>query len=485
MAISQERYVEIASGVAGATVGSMQKLVGRVFTDNEALEPNKLYSMRNAEEVTVFFGQDSEEAKVARMYFSYVSPLPAARPQELQFYLHPNTNRQAQLIGSNNIEAVEDVVAIEDNEIQVSINGRAPEEFTVDLTEAVSYSDVARALSTAISLDVRYEINQLGQGQFTVNGDFISLSIQGAIATAIGLDMGRYVEGKTAQKLSETIAESTDLDSFGSIIVLTQNSIDDLKAAAELVATYNVRYQLYIDVPEGQEEQYSEAFIDTASAGLIYGKGGYRLSALPAAIMAATDYDRRNATVNYMFRSPNITIPVQVTKDSEANELDPLRINYYGQTKSNGVKISFFQRGFLCGKPTAPLDMGVHANEQWLKAKITQEWFTLLVSQSKVPANRDGAAMGKMVIEGVVEQALYNGTILRGKELTTNQKIAISELTSDYDAWHQVYDTGYWSEVDIVEYTGEAGIAEYKLQYTLIYAKGDAVRKVTGSHNLI
>lgn len=485
MAISQERYVEIASGVAGGTVGAMQKLVGRVFTDNEALEPNKLYSMRNAEEVVLFFGQDSEEAKLARMYFSYVSPLPATRPQELQFFLHPNTDRPAQLVGSSDLAPIDDIKTIEDKKVQVSVNGQAQEEFEVTLTKIVSYSDVAQALSKAIKLDVRYEINPLGQGQFVVSGDFDSLSIQGAIPNAIGLSQGRYVEGKTSQKLSETIAESTDFDSFGSIMVLTQNSLEDLKAAAELVATYNVRYQFYIDVPEGLEEEYSEAFIDTASTGLIYGKGGYRLSALPAAIMAATDYDRRNATVNYMFRSPNITLPVQVTKDADANKLDPLRINYYGQTKTNGVKISFFQRGFLCGKSTAPVDMGVHANEQWLKAKITQEWFTLLISQAKVPANRDGVAMGKMVIEGVAEQALFNGTILRGKELTTNQQIAISELTGDADAWRQVYDTGYWSEVEIVEYTGESKLPEYKLQYTLIYAKGDSVRKVSGSHNLI
>lgn len=484
MAISQERYVEIASGVVGATVGGMQKLVGRVFTDNEALEPNKLYSMRSAEEVVLFFGQDSEEAKVARMYFSYVSPLPASRAKELQFFLHPNIDRPAQFIGGTITTSAEDIKGI-DGTIQVSINGQAQEEHIIDLEDVISYSDIAQEISKTIALDVRYEIDPLGEGRFVVSGDFESLFITGDLAEVTGLNNGRYVEAKQSQRLSETIAESTDYDSFGSIIVLSQNSIEDLKAAAELVASYNVRYQFYIDVPAGQEKTYEEAFIDTASTGLHFGKGGFRLSALSSAIMAATDYDRRNATVNYMFKSPGITIPVQVTKDSEANELDSMRINYYGETKSNGVKISFFQRGFLCGKPSAPLDMGVHANEQWLKAKITQEWFTLLVSQSKVPANRDGAAMGKMVIEGVVEQALYNGTILRGKELTTNQKIAIGELTGDHDAWHQVYDTGYWSEVDIVEYTGEAGIAEYKLQYTLIYAKGDAVRKVTGSHNLI
>lgn len=485
MAISQERYVEITSGVAGGTAIAMQKLVGRVFSNHRALEPDKLYSIRNHPEAVLFFGEDSREAQFSALYFNYVSPLPATKAKELQFFLHSGAARLAEYVGADTIDEVESIKAIESKEVFVIINNGSQEEFTVDVSKAVSYSDVAEALASAIKLNVAYELDAMGRGGFVVRGDFKDLALSGAIMSACGLTQGRVIAGKDSQTLAEAIAESTDYDSFGSAIALTENTIDELKRAAELVASYNVRYQFYIDVPVGMEQEYFDAFGGTASTGLIYGKGDLLLSALPAAIMAATDYDRRNSTVNYMFRSPQITLPNQVSTNAEANRLDPIRINYYGQTQANGTKISFFQRGYLCGPTSAPLDMSVHANEQWFKALLTQEWFTLLVSQNKVPANRDGESMGLMVLEGVIEKAIFNGVISRGKTLTTNQKISIGEITGDHNAWHEVFDRGYWAEVRILEETGESGLAEYKMQYTLIYAKGDNVRKVTGSHNLI
>ena len=52
-------------------------------------------------------------------------------------------------------------------------------------------------------------------------------------------------------------------------------------------------------------------------------------------------------------------------------------------------------------------------------------------------------------------------------------------------AWHDVRDKGYWYDVFIEENTGPSGLPEYVGKYTLVYGKGDWVRKVEGSHNLV
>ncbi|MEM8205524.1 DUF3383 family protein, partial [Morganella morganii] len=65
------------------------------------------------------------------------------------------------------------------------------------------------------------------------------------------------------------------------------------------------------------------------------------------AVMAATDYDRTNATTNYMFRQLGVTFPAQVTTDQDADRFDKLRVNYYGETAVAGSQIRFYQRGFL------------------------------------------------------------------------------------------------------------------------------------------
>src|SRR5699024_8184199 len=145
------------------------------------------------------------------------------------------------------------------------------------------------------------------------------------------------------------------------------------------------------------------------------------LSALPMAVMAATDYTRTNATQNRMFRQGNFTPLVKT--NALANDYDKNKVNYYGATATAGQTIAFFQRGFLCGPLTAPKDMSVHANEQWLKATMLSRMMDLLLSVGSLPANIDGEATVLAIAEGAIGLAIDNGVILPGKKLTELQKI--------------------------------------------------------------
>jgi len=129
--------------------------------------------------------------------------------------------------------------------------------------------------------------------------------------------------------------------------------------------------------------------------------------------------------------------------------------------------------------------MGVHANEQDLKAYMKAQLMSLLLTTNKIPANLDGRGMVLAVVQGGVNRGLNNGTILPGKTLTELQKVAIIQGTGDPLAWHDVQTNGYWYDAEIVQQTDESGTEEYIANYTLFYAKGDSVRRIEGSHNLI
>ena len=58
--------------------------------------------------------------------------------------------------------------------------------------------------------------------------------------------------------------------------------------------------------------------------------------AMSTAGKSATDYDRTNATTNYMYRQFGVTFPSQITTDIDADRLDKLRVNYYGETAVSG-----------------------------------------------------------------------------------------------------------------------------------------------------
>ena len=170
------------------------------------------------------------------------------------------------------------------------------------------------------------------------------------LADAMGLSDGEASEGNVAQTaLQAFIAAEAISDSFGSVTFLTELTVEQSVELAEYIAGENVKYQLYLSVPDKQAEIYSKALIGTASTGKFKTDDGFFFSALPMAIMAATDFDRTNATTNYMYRQFGITFPSQVKTDIAADRLDKLRVNYYGETAVTGTDISFYQRGFLCG----------------------------------------------------------------------------------------------------------------------------------------
>lgn len=495
MPIKQNRYVDIASAVIGASAVPMRKLIGRLFSTNPKIPAGKVLEFASGQ-VDELLGADSPEAHFARQYFSYVSPAPVSKPKALQIASYEPVGRAPTLFGTK-AAALADLKMIADGTLSVTIGSVTKDYKDLDLSEVKSYADIASLIQAKLNAETE---PQFSSSYLTFNSLNSAFELSGGIqerasisvaysvlANAMGLSSGTASEGNPAQTPLEAfiVAEQVS-DSFGSATFLDEMSLEQAVPLGQYVAGENVKYQLHLSVSKGKVEDFSAALISTASVGLnLKTEDGYHVQALPMAIMAATDYDRTNATTNYMFRQFSVTFPAQVTTDQDANLYDKSRVNYYGETAVAGSQIRFYQRGFLCGGPSNPLDMSVHANEQWLKAYIAQQWFSVLLSTRGVPANKDGEARALMVIAGAVTKALDNGTILAGKTITEVQKLAITDASGDDLAWHDVQDKGYWYNAQIVESTGESGLPEYVMKYVLIYGKGDWVRKVEGSHNLV
>ena len=108
-----------------------------------------------------------------------------------------------------------------------------------------------------------------------------------------------------------------------------------------------------------------------------------------------------------------------------------------------------------------------------------------MISVPAWSASAKGKAAGDAIIMQNVELAKRNGTILQGKPLTNTQKAYILSLTDDAEAWRKVQEEGCYFTSEIVNKTAENGTEEFIYKYTLIYSKGDIIRKVEGTHILI
>lgn len=499
MSIKMSRYVNIISSVSGASAVAQQQLTGRRFTTDPRVSIDKIVSVTSAQGAADYFGTSSPEYAFAVQYFAYISPAPASQADALQFAAYANTARAARLYGFKVTQTLAQFKAVNDGNMNITIGENAYTMSGIDLSGADSLTSVANLITAAISTQ--------GGAAATVTYDPLSASFT-VVASATGVgsitvtpanptDIGAMMSLQGAQAISsigseaqtplEAFLAAEDItDSFGSASFGATVDLESAVEVAEYVSSENVKYQMYWSVNSINAEDWNAAMIGTASNGLILNEtaGEYK-EALPMAVMAATDYDRTNATINYMYRQSGTTWMADVTTDRLADLYDSLRVNYYGQTATAGQNISFFQRGYLMGGVTAPLDMSVHANEQWLKAYIKAQMMSLLLTVSGIPANRDGEGAVMAIVNDGVVKALNNGTILVGKDITELQKVAITRATGDELAWHDVQNNGYWSDCEITQSTGSSGVTEYTAKYTLIYAKGDMVRKVEGSHNLI
>lgn len=505
MPISIDRYVDITSGVIGASAVAQRELVGLRFTNDPHAPIGAILSFNSATEVAAYFGSSSPEAVFAAQYFGYISPAPASQAQTLRFAAWANVSRPPTIYGASGTYTIDDFNGIDDGALNLSLGGESFILTGIDLTSAANLAAVATAVQTAIRAHTAGGTQWTGatvsfggvNSQFNLIGGTdptaeISVAVAGT-GSDLGLLMGWldsgtiFSPGSVPQSPLQALQAAEQItDSFGSFSYEPPVSVELALAVAQYNASLNVKYMYLQSVAKDTAEDYYAVLQGLASVGLVLdAKDGEYKVALPQAIMAATNYDRRNATVNYMFRQGSYSSPYDVSTDLEANEFDAMRVNYYGETSSAGQRLAFFQRGLLMGGATAPLDMNVHANEQWLKAYLTAKLMDLQLSLGKIPANGEGAGYVLAQVVGAANQAKFNGTISVGKTLTVAQQIAITQLTGDTDAWREVRTNGFWSDVTIVERTGPSNVTEYVAQYTLAYAKNDVVRKIEGSHNLV
>lgn len=497
MAISFTRYVDITSGVGAGTTVPRRDLILRIFTTNELLPTNAILEFTDAAQVGEYFGTDSEEYRRAVFYFSFISKN-ITQPQRISYARWADVATAPQIYGSTSVtQALATWTAISAGSFGLTIGGVVNTFTGLDFSGAASLAAVATILQTAIrtktgtmwtAATVTYNAVR---GSFDFEGGSTganTISVQqGVGGTPIGNIMGWLQEdaiisnGVAAQSITDILTSSTGIsNNFGSFLFMPALTIEQITDAAEWNYDQNVMFMYLVPVSVANIASYFTALADFGGTGVTISMNADEYpEQFPAMILAATDYNAVNAVQNYMFQQTAGLTP-SVTTDSLANTADTARTNYYGRTQDAGTFIDFYQRGVLMGLATSPLDMNTYANEMWFKDAAGAAIMTLLLALPEIAANAQGRGQILTTLQGVINQALNNGTISLNKPLTDAQKLYITQITGDNTAWYQVQNNGYWLDCVIV-----LDGSEYKAVYTLVYSKNDVIRKVEGSQILI
>lgn len=495
------RYVDITSGVGGGAGVRLRDLILRLFSVSLRVPLASVIEMDNADDVGAYFGTTSPEYLRAVFYFGFISKLITA-PKKISFSRWADVVSAARIYGSTANRTVAQFTGTTTGSFKLTLGAYTSDVTGLNFSSATTMSNVATALQTAIqavtaggaawtAATVTYNAParrfELVGGTTGASAVAVAAAATGVpVAGLLGWDAtGVFSPGAAAEQPLDAFLRSVGAsDNFGSFAFVPTLTLDQVTAVALQNDTYNVKFLYTVPVLQADAATMFAALqgVSGVSATLAPVATEYP-ELLPSAILASTAYERRNSVQNYMFQQA--TLSPSVLTSADANAMDAARVNYYGRTQTAGQFLDFYQRGVLMGLATDPVDLNTYANEMWFKDAAGSAIMSLLLSSARVSANSTGRSQLLTILQSVMEQATFNGTISIGKPFTQVQKLYIGNLTGDANAWQQVFRLGYWLDCVLRSYVTQDSRTEWKAVYTLIYSKDDAIRKVEGSHILI
>lgn len=507
--INQNRYIKITSGVGAGAAVAQRKLSLRVITPNQTLPPGIVVEFSSADAVATYFGTQSTEYARALKYFGFISKQ-IVSPDTISFSRFVQSAIPAMIVGDAEPKNITALKRETSGNITINYDGTPYAINSINLSTATTLTDVASLLQTAINNDtevaslpalktatVSFNTNtqqfSLTAGSATAGAGTISVTPTdnvGGLSQLLGWATNGtvFVDGQGGDNVTEAVIRSVDIDNnFGSFLFNQTLAQDDIVALSQWNDAQNNMYMFLFSVPFDKIAAIYNRIKGYSGTGMMIKSATLPedyIDQAPAEILAATNYNRPNATQNYMyyqFADRNVT----VRDDASADTADANRANYIGITQTAGQQLAFFQRGVLMGGPQDAVDMNIYANEMWMKSAITAKLFEMFLNLGSVPANADGEATILAMIQVVIDNAKINGVISVGKALTEIQKQYINQLSGDETAWRQVETIGYWITIDFEPEVTSDGRTEYYATYTLIYSKDDAIRRVSGRDVMI
>lgn len=491
MSISQTKYINIVSAAGGTPLVGKRSLMGRIFTENVLVPVNQVIeftggSLAAKQSIGEYFGTTSAEYEFANKYFQ--TGKTANAPQSISFARYASEALPATLIGTVNASTLSQLNSITAGTLTVTINGTEKEVSDINLSAATSLQAVATAIQAALDSEVNVTYNA-DLGRFvmstTETGAAQSLGFAtGTVATALGWTAGLAVlsDGFDGTDPVGAISESSALtNNFFSFTFLNITLTDEqLSALAQWVNGQNVRYMFSHAVTPTNASAVQQAVQGQDGVALTLDKFSEMAAFMPMSRIAAIDYNQANTALSMNFQQFT-GVTASVRTDTEASLYDGLKINYYGSTQQAGQQVAWYQPGVLQGSIS---DMGVFANEAWLKDSFVADLLNLRLGLNSLPANTLGISLVLSTLMQTINQALFNGVILPGKKLDATQQAYITQITGNADAWLTVQSNGYYVDCDLEKYT-ENGVEKYKASFLLVYSKGDSINYIDGRDILI
>jgi hypothetical protein len=356
--------------------------------------------------------------------------------------------------------------------------------YTVNLAQAVATGDI-----TGHAPAVSYDSLSGGYTIFSSTAGPLSTITEadGPLATSLKLSL------ETAATVSQGAEQATAPGAMGRVVNLTQDwaqfmtSFEPYEsekvAFAEWVNGSNNRYAYacqntnQVNITTGGPSDAVEQIIggDYSGVSLIYEDPSVDTMGQVAAFVlgygASIDFTEIQGRATAAFKHQT-GLPAHVFDDSIFDQLEAYGMNLYGDFTTANQAFLFYYPGSLVG-PFKWLDS--YLNQIWLNNQLQLSLMVLLTNAKSIPYNERGRAMIGASMLGVIGQAVSNGVIQAGVNLSEDQKAQVNnsagqpvDTVISRDGWY----------LQIREATPDVRMARGSPPITLWYADGQSVQKI-------
>ncbi|MDE7064491.1 MAG: DUF3383 domain-containing protein, partial [Desulfovibrionaceae bacterium] len=327
------------------------------------------------------------------------------------------------------------------------------------LTEASGASAVSGTAavepSPAYGMTVTYS-SLTKAWQITAPGTGAASSIGFAEAPESGVDMARLLNltERTGAVLSQGMDAMSHAANMEAIRDLTENFVcfttvdrptkEDALALAHWASDQGVAY-LYIywdndpKLLQPDNTATIAAALKEADVGATCGVwDGLPYAAMIMGTAASIDWDRRNGTITFAFKSQG-GLPANVVTGTEATNLRAQNMNFMGDYATRNDQFIFMYPGGMFGEWTW---IDTYLNAIWLNNALQVACMAGFEQTPRVPFTDEGYTLIRSWMQDPVNRALYSGIIDTGVTLSASQK---AELTREAgrDISGELYTDGY------------------------------------------
>ena len=461
---------------------------GLFLTENALIPADApLMAFTSAETVSAFFGETSNEYKVAAQYFlGYNNSF--AKPRRLMFGRRISAAVGAWIRGAKYMGTLADIQAVTSGALTITINETEIALTGVDLSSATSFSDAASTIETALDNDlagVTVTYSSL-TGAFQINSPSTGATETISYASGTLAELLNLTE-TTGAVISQGSAALTQTANMNAIKQQSQNWVTfttlytatdtEHLGLASWASSQGIEY-LYVGwtndarllVQGGNSDIASQ--IEAAEYGataLVY--DNVMVAAFVLGCAASINWERYQGTINFAFKHAD-GLAATVTDETTAALLDAKGVAYVGKFATRNDNFTFLYPAAMFGRYGF---IDAFVNTIWLKNVMQVSIMNGLSNAGRVPYNNRGYSLIRAWLQDPINRAVNNGTIDAGVTLSESQKSQVYNETGK-DLTTELWTKGY---AILVEDAGAAvRVGRNSPNISVYYTYGGSVNRI-------